>query len=478
MKSVRLTDVTLRELPLVAKSVPGFRDTIEIARLLDALGFNTIECASLKNIQEDSLLLKAIAAVLKQSVLALPVGTSIEQLEKSWAAVQSIAGTRLQIILPLSTVKMEYELQKKPQEILELITLLTATAKELTSEVEFIAEDATRAASDFLLQAVERAIKAGAKKITFCDRQDAFLPVEFSSFLKKQFELLPALEDVSVGIQCSSSVNLAEANALAALNENIAEIKTSAIGLAGIANGIHLAAFERLRTDISLSTGLAVTEAEHLAKQIEFILNDEEKSPLAVIANASKETDEVIEKLYTAEDEAATIYAAIAELGYNLTVEDQARVYKAFLEIASGKMVSIHELDVIIADTAMQVSPTYILEHYSVTESGGTGAFCQIVLGQDGESHEGLGSGNGPIDAAFSAIERIIGHRYELDDFQIKAITQGHEALGAAFVRLRYQGLLFSGTGISTDIVGSSIRAYLNALNKIANEEKLGFTAK
>jgi 2-isopropylmalate synthase len=89
----------------------------------------------------------------------------------------------------------------------------------------------------------------------------------------------------------------------------------------------------------------------------------------------------------------------------------------------------------------------------------------------ESEILEGLGSGNGPIDAAFSAIERIVGHRFELDDFQIKAITQGHEALGAAFIRLRYKGLLFSGSGLSTDIIGSSIRAYVNALNKIANEE-------
>ena len=98
-------------------------------------------------------------------------------------------------------------------------------------------------------------------------------------------------------------------------------------------------------------------------------------------------------------------------------------------------------------------------------------ASAQIQLAKDGRSMQGISIGNGPVDAAFLAIEQIIGHRYELDDFQIQTVTEGKEAMGSAIVKLRANGRLYSGNGISTDIIGASIRAYLNAVNKIVYEE-------
>ena len=97
-------------------------------------------------------------------------------------------------------------------------------------------------------------------------------------------------------------------------------------------------------------------------------------------------------------------------------------------------------------------------------------ATAHLQLEKDGRILEGIGLGDGPIDASFLAIEQIVGHHYELDDFQIQAITEGHEAMGESVVKLRSGGRLFSGRGISTDIIGASIRAYINALNKIVYE--------
>lgn len=474
MKSVQLADVTLREVSNLPNSGLSFNKIIKIARLLDQLGVDIIECPPLLNLQEDSLLFKAIFAVLGRSRLAVPVGTTVRQLEQTWSALGKTPNVRLQVLLPVSTVMMEYDLHLKPEQLLELTGTLVEAACRCTDDVEFVADDATRAREDFLHDVIKTALEAGATSVTFCDRQDGFLPDELSSFLKKQFENISGLRDVPVGVQCSSKVNLAEANSLAALEVGISTLKATSIGAAGICNTINLARLERLRNDLQIQTGLAITLAEHLAEQIKLLVTpDSERSPAAVSGKGLPEVAaEESEAVFTSEDGADTINAAVIKLGYTLNAEDQARVYEAFQEIAAGKSVSLAELDVIVAETSMQVSPTYTLEHYAVTETS-AGAFCQIRLEREGKIIEGLGSGNGPIDAAFSAIERIIGHRFELDDFQIKAITQGHEALGAAFIRLRYKGLLFSGTGLSTDIIGSSIRAYVNALNKIANEERL-----
>ena len=99
-------------------------------------------------------------------------------------------------------------------------------------------------------------------------------------------------------------------------------------------------------------------------------------------------------------------------------------------------------------------------------------SMASVILVKDGVECNGLSTGDGPIDASFRAIEQAIGHHYELDDFQIQSVTEGREALGSALVKLRSGGKLYSGNGLSTDIVGASIRAYINALNKIVYEEE------
>ena len=115
--------------------------------------------------------------------------------------------------------------------------------------------------------------------------------------------------------------------------------------------------------------------------------------------------------------------------------------------------------------------PVYRLANYVITSGNLIGSTAHVVLEKDSVQITGLSSGNGPVDAAFLAVEQITGHHFELDDFQIQAVTEGREAVGEAIVRLRASGKLFSGKGVSTDIVGAALRAYVSALNKIVYEE-------
>ena len=119
----------------------------------------------------------------------------------------------------------------------------------------------------------------------------------------------------------------------------------------------------------------------------------------------------------------------------------------------------------------MQVAPTYRLKTYVTNSSNVMSATAQIELEKNGTLLQGISLGDGPIDAAFLAIESIVGHHFDLDDFQIQAVTEGREAMGEALVKLRSNGKLYAGRGISTDIIGASIRAYISALNKICYEE-------
>ena len=167
----------------------------------------------------------------------------------------------------------------------------------------------------------------------------------------------------------------------------------------------------------------------------------------------------------------ATVSKAVKQLGYDISEDDKAKVYEAFSRVASKKPVTAKELEVIIASAALQVPPTYRLVSYVVNSGNTIAATANIKLEKNGAAVTGLATGDGPIDAAMLAIEQIIGCHYELDDFQIQSVTEGREAMGVTFVKLRSGGKLFSGRGISTDIIGASIHAYLNALNKIVYED-------
>ena len=168
----------------------------------------------------------------------------------------------------------------------------------------------------------------------------------------------------------------------------------------------------------------------------------------------------------------AQVAEAAAVLGYDLSDSDIGNVQKALTQVCEKKgAVGAKEFEALIASSAMQAPSTYHFETYTTTSSNISSAMTQIVLKKNDEKICGVSAGDGPIDSAFRAIEQCIGHHYELDDYQVQSVTEGKEALGSALVRLRYNGKLYSGNGTSTDIIAASIRAYINALNKIVFEE-------
>ena len=186
-----------------------------------------------------------------------------------------------------------------------------------------------------------------------------------------------------------------------------------------------------------------------------------------------KKSNKGVDGKLTADATLKDVITVSKKLGYDLTDEDYGKVYEEFKRVITKKeVIGSTELDAIIASTAMQVPSTYHLVTYVVNNGNIIPATANVTLERDGEKFSGVSTGDGPIDAAFHAIEQIIGHHYELDDFQIHSVTKGREAVGSSVIRLRANGKLYSGNGVSTDIISACIRAYVNALNKIVYEEK------
>ena len=467
MRKIQISDVTMKQAG--AQNALSFKEKIELAKLLDKLGVCVIELEPIVKEKTDSLLVKSIASAVKDSTLALPVALDDRSVSLTWNALKDARHPRLQVCAPVSSVQMEYLFHKKPEAMLSAIRQTLESCRALCADVEFVADDATRSDPAFLQEAVRTAIAAGAGTVTVCDTAGAMLPNEFTAFIRELYAAVPELKDVCLGVSCSDGLSMADSCAIAAVRYGAGEIKAAAyrmdvVSLPNVAKVLR-AKGEFYDAACTVNTTVMGRITGQIARMFE-----SSRSKTSPFDTGVREEDEGL--YLTEHDDLPAVMKAAARLGYDLSEEDGAKVYEAFRAIADKKeKVSARELDAIVASAAMQVPPTYTMESYMVTSGNTVSATASLKLLRQGKALAGVSLGDGPIDAAFLAIEQITGHHYELDDFQIQSVTEGREAMGQTVVKLRYEGKVYSGRGISTDIVGASILAYINALNKIVYEE-------
>lgn len=470
MNQIRISDVTMKQ---TGKEFSlSFKEKLEIPKLLDRLNVDVIELEGITQPKIDALRIKSVASTVKNSIIAVPVELSPESVDTVWNALKEAKNPRLQVVASTSPVQMEYLFHKKPEAMLKAIeeTILACRAK--TENVEFIADDATRSDSAFLYTAVKTAISAGADTITICDATGSILPEELTRFIDELYENIAELKDVVLGISCCNELAMADACAIASIPHGVREIKAAAYPV----NQISLPHVSRLLATkgdaFGVTCAVRTVEMKRIVKQIDWMCQTT-RSKNSPFDNGVQDTAD--DMSFTASDNMSVIAKAVEKLGYDLSEEDNAQVWDAFQKIAARKdVISSKELDTIVASAAMQVPATYVLNTYNITASNVSSSMAYMKLEKCGQMLEGIALGDGPVDAAFLALENILGCHYELDDFQLRSVTEGREAMGEAIVKLRSNGKLYSGRGTSTDIVGSSIQAYISAVNKIVYEEAEG----
>ena len=465
---IDIADITLREAGALPAGGLGFKEKIEIARRLDQIHVDVVETAPILNGKTDILFLHTLCPLLKRSVLSCPVELNADSVDTTWDAIKLAQRPRLHVRIPVSTVQMEYQCGMKPPKVLELLSQLTAKCVSLCPDVEVSFVDATRADLEFLKSAIETAISAGAKTLTLCDTAGVMLPYEFSLFLQDVIGNQTA--NVNWSVECDNNLNLASACEIVSLTHNVVQLKTTTIGTAG-PDLVSIGRIMRAKgSSLGVQCGLNMTVLGAAFKQIRQMADRcaDGTSPFEhVEVSAYSESNKL-----TKADDQESVSAAIDKMGYDLSEEDAKNVYQEFQRIVAKKNeVGLKELDAIIASTALQVPPTYKLNSFLINTGNKITSTAHVILEKGGAIVQGLSMGDGPVDAAFLAIEQTIGHHYELDDFQIQSVTEGAEAVADSIVKLRSNGKLYSGRGISTNIVGASIRAYINALNKICYEE-------
>ncbi len=459
MKQIQMIDTTLcRE-----GSNFSFKERIEIARHLERLAVDVIELPEIVNVRTDTLLIRTVSSFVKKSVISVAAGLTAESVENAIAAIANAAHPRIRIELPVSSIGMEYICHKKADKMLTWIEQTVSMARNACSDVEFCATDATRADTAFLDAAIRTATEAGATALTVCDDAAEQLPDDFADFI----QCLTKKTTVPIYVRCNNQHGMACAAAVLAVKSGASGVKT-AVGGNVTALDVFADMIQNCGITYGMTTSLRATEIHRVVKQIRWILENVKNDKTFVPSGNAVEDEFCLD----VNDEQEAVSAAVAALGYDLSSEDQVKVYEEFLRVAEKKRVGAKELEAIVASIALQVPATYRLINYVINNGNIISSSAQITLEKDGQPTTGICIGDGPVDAAFRAIEQILGHHYELDDFQIQSVTEGKEAVGSALVKLRFEGKLYSGKGISTDIIGAAIRAYINAVNKIVYEEE------
>lgn len=484
MINIAIADTTLREAESEHSARMSFKEKLETAKLLEKLQVDVIETGHIGQSPAGAVFIRTLASTLENSIVCLPVSLDKQEIDRAWDALAKAKKPRLNILAPTSTVQMEYKNNVKAEAMIPLIAEITAHCLDLCFDVEFTAVDATRSEPVFLAKALKTAIAAGAKTVTLCDSVGELLPEELASFISSVYESVPELHDVRLSLQCKDALGLASAVALSGIKSGVRQIKVSSgtntetLSLVqflnviktrgetlGMSYNVNDTAFRRTSAQLAALTGGGGGGSGGSGAgggtgagggiRLKDGLQDENPEP-DLPENA----------------DIGTLKSHISALGYEITDDDLERVFTQYKEISRSKKVVGRDIDALVAETAGQATQTYQLRSFVINSGSSITATAHLELSRDNTVLSALSAGDGPIDAAFKAAGQIVGAHYELEEFQIQAVTGGREATGDALVKLRHGGKLYSGRGVSTDIIGASIRAYLSAVNKIVFDER------
>lgn len=464
MKRILVNDTTIFSISKAGRRT-AFKDRVEAARLLDNTGVDAIELPEFSGDKTEEILIKSVATVVNSATVSVRVPLNAPEYAESAAeALKNAKNARLSVEAPVSAAGLEFSCHKKPAAIGDAVKNAVEVCRRYVNDVEFVATDVLGGEFSLLKIELEAAISAGVGIVTLAETSGSRLPDEMAALVKRVRAEVEGADQVKLFVSAADTCGLGLATSIACVAAGADGVKTAVD--CELPTLSELAEISRQRgADIGFTLGVNVTLLWRSVNKISWMISGEGESAPEV------KTEKTADSSINAES-IETVAAEITALGYELSPEDLSAVYEEAKRISGKKKMGAKELEAIIATTALQVPPAYKLVSFVINCGNVISSIAHIKLERDGQTLDGICSGDGPIDAAFKAIEQIIGHHYELDDFQIQSVTEGREAVGSAIVKLRSEGKLYSGKGVSTDIIGASIRAYVNALNKIVYGEE------
>lgn len=498
MKQILLFDTTLRDGEQAPGCTLNTHEKLEFARQLERLGVDIIEAGFPVSSPDDFAAVAAVASQITSCTIAALCRCVRGDIETAAKALATAKHPRLHLFIATSDLHLAVKLCLTREQVLERIRDCVTYAKTLCADVQFSAEDATRSDRGFLLQCFDLAVQCGATTINIADTVGYNTPDEMYDLTKYVNDNLQGRDSITLGIHCHNDLGMAVANSVAALRAGATHVEGTINGIGeragnaaleeivmaihtrsetlGMTTGINTRQIYRTSKLISTIIGVSIPPNKPIVGRNAFAhesgihqhgvlknpLTYEIISPAAIGVNDS---DLVLGK----HSGRHAFDERVSELGYLLTAEASEHAFKRFLDLADRKKaVTNKDVEAIVMGLGYAMPETYRL-HSFVINSGTVISATAVVrlVRNDGEEIEHVARGDGPIDAAYKAVDRIVKAGYQLANYSIHAVTEGEDALGEAVVKLQKDGHSIIGRGLSTDILEASIKAYLNAVNKV-----------
>ena len=491
-------DTTLRDgeqTPGVSLQTP---EKIEIAKGLVRLGIDVIEAGFPAASPGDFEAVQTIAREVKGTTICGLARANEKDVQKVADALKDAERSRLHVFIATSEIHMKYKLKMTRQDVLDRVKSILEFAKGKFDEIEFSGEDAARTDLDFLCEVFGVAIAGGATIINVPDTVGYMNPNEFADKIRYIKEHTPGIENAIISVHCHDDLGLANANTLAAIKAGARQVEGTINGLGERAGNVAIEEvvmtlktrhdyFDDLQVNIdtkqftkvsklvSRLTGVVVPPNKPIVGSNAFahesgihqhgmMSNPETYEIMTPESVGAEKTDLVLGK----HSGRHAFADHLAKLGFQSFTEEKINdLFGKFKELADRKK-QVYDDDIValvVDNLHHKKAFELVAQYYKLGEKGYAYADVRLMT-PEGEKADAA-VGDGPVDASLKAVERVVGLPISLKDYQIRAITAGKDALGEATLKVEYNGRLYHGRGISTDIVKSSVNAYINAVNSV-----------
>ena len=481
-------------------------EKVRMALQLETLGVDVMEAGFAAASPGDFKSVKAIADTVKASSVCSLSRALEKDIEASAAAIGGAARPRIHTFIATSDLHLKYKLRISRADCLRQIRHAVSYARKLCGEVEFSAEDASRTDIDFLCKAFETAIAAGATVVNIPDTVGYSTPDEFGTLVATVMNRVKGIGNATVSTHCHDDLGLAVANSLAgiragarqvecticgigeragnaALEEVVMGLRTRRDAYGGLATRIRTEEIARSAHLLSTITGVRIAPGKAIIGANAFahesgihqhgVMSKAETYEIMTPASVGMKQTELVLGKHSGQHALET---RLKDLGYDLDEGRMADVFAAFKALADRKkQITDRDLAALAESRVAARSANakeWKLDSFVVNSGNHMSATAQIALVRGKRRVQDAAMGTGPIYAAFRAVEKIIRHRFTLEDYRIEAVTERRDALGEVLVKISDARGTYRGRGVSTDVIEGSILALLVAVNRMMEARK------
>jgi 2-isopropylmalate synthase len=497
-------DTTLRD----GEQCPGASLSVDhklaIARQLERLNVDIIEAGFPVSSEAQFEAVQVIAGQVREPVICGLARCVDLDIDKAAAALEKAAKPRIHTFVATSKIHLDKKFRKSEEEILEMAIESVQRAKSYFDDIEFSPEDSSRTGKAFLFRIIEAAIKAGATTINVPDTVGYSNPEEFGQLIREIFDNVPNVGGAVISVHCHNDLGLAVANTLAAVRNGAQQVEVTINGIGERAGNASLEEVvmalktrENFYGKVTNVRASEIVKTSRLVSNLTGIVVQPNKAVVGSNAFAHESgihQDAMIKDSSTYEIMTPSdigwgetkivlgrhsgrhgLSKRLEDLGYHLTKEKIDRVYERFLAVADKKKeVFDADLEALVSEEVQALEEAFHLEYFHVLSGNQAVPTATIGLKIKDKVMQDAAVGDGPIDAAFNAIDKIIGEPVRLIDYALQALTSGKNAMGEVHVTIANNDSKYVGRGASTDVIEASIRAYVHAHNKLSHAHSDG----